>query len=66
MAQSSPSASLEIIDADERISLSDIAQMERVARKLGVSVVHLREVIAQVGPRLEHVVAKLTQRDSVD
>lgn len=66
MAQSSPLASLDPTDSDQHISLSDVTQVARVALKLGVSADRLREVIAQVGPRLEDVSAKLAQRDSVD
>ncbi len=66
MTQSSPFASLEAREIDERISLSDAAQMERVSHKLGVSADRLREAIAQVGPRLKDLTARLSQPDTVD
>ncbi|RYZ06117.1 MAG: DUF3606 domain-containing protein [Myxococcales bacterium] len=68
MAVNSMPEALESIDADsdERISLSDAAQVQRVAVRLGVSAERLRDVVAQVGPRLQDIATKLTQRDSVD
>jgi hypothetical protein len=67
MAQRSPlSSSSDVTKSDQRLSLSDVAQVERIALKLGVSADRLREVVAQVGPRLEDVLARLAQRDSVD
>lgn len=60
---STPEASVQV---DERLSLADAAQMERWAHKLGVSTDRLRDIIAQVGPRLADVTARLSQPDSVD
>jgi hypothetical protein len=56
---------LESVD-EQRISLGDPQQTQEWALKLGVSPEHLRELVAQVGPRIGDVRQRLSQRDSMD
>lgn len=51
---------------DDRISLSDTQQVRRVAEHLGISAERLRELVAQVGPRITDVTARLSRPDVVD
>jgi hypothetical protein len=51
---------------DERISLGDPQQVQEWALRLGVSVEHLRELVAQVGPRVSDLQQRLSQPPVVD
>jgi hypothetical protein len=50
----------------ERISLGDPEQVREWAVKLGVSEEHLRDLVAQVGPRLSDLEQRLSQPEVVD
>lgn len=56
----------ELESVEERISLADPQQTQEWALKLGVSAEHLRELVAQVGPRIRDLQQRLSQRDSMD
>lgn len=45
----------------ERISLGDPHQVQEYARKLGVTAERLRELVAQVGPRVCDLQQRLSQ-----
>jgi hypothetical protein len=51
---------------EQRISLGDPQQTQEWALKLGVSPEHLRELVAQVGPRICDLQQRLSQPESVD
>jgi hypothetical protein len=51
---------------EERISLGDPRQVQEWATKLGVSQEHLRELVAQVGPRVSDLQQRLSQPEIVD
>jgi len=51
---------------EERISLGDPQQMREWASKLGVTQEHLRELVAQVGPRVRDLQQRLSQPEAVD
>jgi hypothetical protein len=51
---------------EERVSLGDQQQTQEWAMKLGVSPEHLRELVAQVGPRICDLQQRLSQPDSMD
>jgi hypothetical protein len=53
-------------DAEERISLAHPEQVNAWATKLGVSAEHLRELIAQVGPRVSDLQQRLSQPEALD
>jgi hypothetical protein len=53
-------------DGEERISLGDPRQVQEWALKLGVSPEHLRELVAQVGPRVSDLQQRLSQPPVVD
>lgn len=50
----------------ERISLADLEQVQRWAQKLGVSADRLRELVAQVGPRIVDVAERLKKAENAD
>jgi hypothetical protein len=54
------------VGAEERISLGDPEQVHQWALKLGVSAEHLRELVAQVGPRVSDLQQRLSQPPVVD
>ena len=45
---------------DERISLANAEQVQHWAHKLGVTVEHLRQLVAQVGPRVTDLAARIS------
>jgi hypothetical protein len=51
---------------EQRISLGDPQQTQEWALKLGVSAEHLRELVAQVGPRICDLQQRLSQGDPMD
>lgn len=51
---------------EERISLANPQQVHEWATKLGVTPEHLRELIAQVGPRPCDVQQRLSQPEAID
>jgi hypothetical protein len=51
---------------DERISLGDPQPVHEWAIKLGVTLEHLRELVAQVGPRPCDVQQRLAQPEVMD
>ena len=51
---------------DGRISLADAEQVREWAAKLGISAERLRELVAQVGPRVCDVQQRLSQPGAVD
>jgi hypothetical protein len=51
---------------EERIRLSDPQQVQEWALRLGVSAEHLRELVAQVGPRVSDLQQRLSQPPVVD
>ena len=53
-------------DGEERISLGDPHQVQEWALRLGVSAEHLRELVAQVGPRVSDLQQRLSQPPLVD
>jgi hypothetical protein len=52
--------------SEERISLGDPQQVQEWAAKLGVSPEHLRELVAQVGPRRCDVQQRIGQPEAID
>jgi hypothetical protein len=53
-------------DDEGRISLGDPQQVRDWASKLGVSPEHLRELVAQVGPRVSDLKQRLSQPELLD
>jgi hypothetical protein len=53
-------------DAEERISLRDPQQVREWAGKLGVSQEQLRELVAQVGPRVRDLQQRLSRPSLAD
>lgn len=53
----------ENVEPEERISLADPEQVHRWAVKLGTSPEHLRELVAQVGPRVSDLQQRLSSPD---
>ena len=53
-------------DGEERISLGDPEQVQEWALRLGISAEHLRELVAQVGPRVSDLQQRLSQPPVVD
>jgi hypothetical protein len=51
---------------EERISLGDPQQIREWATKLGITPEHLRELVAQVGPRVCDLKQRLSQPELVD
>lgn len=51
---------------EERIMLGDPQQIREWATRLGVSQEHLRELVAQVGPRICDLKQRLSQPEIVD
>jgi hypothetical protein len=51
---------------EERVSLAHPEQVTAWATKLGVSAEHLRELIAQVGPRVSDLQQRLSQPEAQD
>jgi hypothetical protein len=52
--------------SEQRISLGDPQQVQDWATKLGVSAEHLRELVAQVGPRMRDLRQRLCQPEVND
>jgi hypothetical protein len=52
--------------AEERISLGCPEQVQQWAAKLGISADHLRELIAQAGPRVRDVKQRLSEPEVQD
>lgn len=52
--------------AEERISLAAPEQVQHWAVKLGITAEHLRELIAQVGPRVSDLQQRLSQPELLD
>jgi uncharacterized protein YidB (DUF937 family) len=50
----------------ERISLADLEQVQHWAQKLGISADRLRELVAQVGPRIVDVAERLKKAENAD
>jgi hypothetical protein len=51
---------------EQRVSLGDLQQTQEWALKLGISPERLRELVAQVGPRICDLQQRLSQPDSMD
>jgi hypothetical protein len=51
---------------EERISLGHPQQVREWALKLGVTPEHLRDLVAQVGPRVSDLKQRLSQPELVD
>jgi len=54
------------IDVNDHVDLADVAQVERWASRLGITSVHLRELVARVGPRLIDIEAELGRPENLD